>query len=251
VDAEPRSRSTTSGAEARVVALRYGPLVADEHELRLLGTVAGRRILVLGCGDGSAPIELAAAGARVIAVDPSADAVAVTRRAGSARRVAVDVQARDLAELAFVRAETIDVAVSISALEGVADLLRVFRQIHRVLRVEGAVVLAVPHPALACLAILPGGGPDDLQVVRPYGTSSTGAPAHTIEALITALTRAGFRLETLLELMARRPATMADAASTEDTTGRAAPAESGPSAWQPLLGRLPTTLVLRARKTGL
>ena len=226
--------------------LAYGPFVADERELRLLGNVAGRRVLVLGCGDGGPAVALAAVGARVIAVDPSAEAVAVTRRAAALRHAAVDVQARDLAELAFVRAESIDVAVSVGALAAVADLLRVFRQVHRVLRVEGTVVMSVPHPILGCLADDARSGPDEVRLVRRYGApvsaSQRSSPAHTTEALVTALTRVGFRVEALLELLARPPA----AADGATPTG---PADA--TGWSTLLDRLPATLVLRARKTGL
>ena len=174
------------------------------------------------------------------------EAVAVTRRAATLRHAAVDVQARDLAELAFVRAESIDVAVSVGALAAVADLLRVFRQVHRVLRVEGTVVMSVPHPILGCLADVPRSSPDDIQLVRRYGApvsvAQRSTPAHTTEALVTALTRVGFRVETLLELMARPPApTNAATPTTPD----------GATGWSTLLERLPATLVLRARKTGL
>ena len=39
---------------------------------RLLGDVARKRVLELGCGDGARAVELASAGATVIAVDPDA-----------------------------------------------------------------------------------------------------------------------------------------------------------------------------------
>jgi SAM-dependent methyltransferase len=217
--------------------MRFGPLVADERELRLIGNPAGRRVLLLGCGAGQAPATLAAAGARVIAVDPSPDAVEATRRHSAAKGLAVEVQERDLAELAFVRAETIDVALSLLTLSRVADLGRVFRQVHRVLRADAPIVVSLRHPVLATVDAGAGRGLDTVAVARPYGEPAIPANgagqtirAHTIEVVVTALTRVGFRLDTLLELMAR-------------------PAAS--AYWQPAMQRLPAVLVVRARKTGL
>ena len=46
-----------------------------------------------------------------------------------------------------MRADTVDVAVSIYALGAVDDLDRVFRQVHRVLRPEAPFVFSLPHPA--------------------------------------------------------------------------------------------------------
>jgi hypothetical protein len=79
--------------------------------------------------------------------------------------------------------------------------------------------------------------PDDVRVAHPYGEPAIPAGeagqtlyTHTIEGVVTALTRVGFRLDTLLELMAR-------------------PTSS--DYWRPAMQRLPAVLVVRARKTGL
>ncbi len=51
--------------------LLYGPDGPSEHDLRLLGDVAGKRVLQLGCGDPTIAVALAQQGAVVIAVDAS------------------------------------------------------------------------------------------------------------------------------------------------------------------------------------
>ena len=129
--------------------ITYGPGAPAESELRLLGPLAGKRVLVLGVPAPAIPAALAAQEAKVVVVDPSEDRLEAARRMADAADVRVELHAVDLADLAFVRAETIDVAVSAQGLVGVDDLDRVFRQVHRVLRSQCTLVLSLPHPAAA------------------------------------------------------------------------------------------------------
>jgi SAM-dependent methyltransferase len=209
-------------------AVRYGPLVAGEPKLRLLGQVSARRVLALGCGQGQVVAELAGAGARTIAVDGEAAAVEATRNRCQEAGLNAEVHHRDPAELAFVRADTIDAAVSVLALSGVADLTRVFRQVHRVLRPEAPLVLSLPHPALRWCS-----GTTTPTPWSHDGLSGTDQ-GHGIEALFTALTRAGFRIDTLLELLA-----------DPDGTGAADERYRHPA-----MAGVPAVVVLRARRSG-
>jgi SAM-dependent methyltransferase len=213
-------------------ALRYGPAVPDERNLRLLGNLAGKRVLLLGCGVGQVVAEVAATGAKVIGVEPRADWAQQSRDRCLERGLMVEVHESELAELAFVRADTIDVALSVLSLAAVADLGRVFRQVHRVLRPDGPLVLSLPHPTQA---LLEGAGrrahdetaPRRWEVAGTSGTDHT----HTIESVFTALTRTGFRVDNLAELMARR--------------------RPGPDPfWDQAMERAPAVLVVRARKAG-
>lgn len=127
--------------------LSYGPGTPPESELRLLGPLAGKRVLVVGCTDADVPAALAAQDAKVVAVDPSAARVEAARAVTDAAGLTAEIQAVDFAELAFVRAATIDIAVAVLSLAEVDDLDRVFRQVHRTLRPQCALVLSLPHPA--------------------------------------------------------------------------------------------------------
>lgn len=133
----------------RTVALdlSYGPGAPPESELRLLGPLAGKRVLVLGCMDPNTPVALATQDAKVVTVDPALARLEVGREHTEAAGVKVELHQADFADLAFVRADTIDAAVSVLALSEVDDLDRVFRQVHRVLRSQGPLVLSLPHPA--------------------------------------------------------------------------------------------------------
>jgi SAM-dependent methyltransferase len=243
-DAEPEPTPPLSAtfptlADQATDAVGYGPDIPTEAQLRLLGNVEGRRLLVLGVGAGAEVVTLARQGARVIGVDPSLNRIEAARAAVDAAEVKVELHQGDLAELPFVRADSLDGALSVFALAGVDDLDRLFRQVHRVLHSESHLVLSVPHPAYAML------DPDsDLPptVVRSYFDRGSRPWSHdgqlgheyprSLGDLFTSLGRANFRVDTLLE-------------PEPDPSGRRS------AHWRPAMQWAPATLILRARKEGI
>jgi SAM-dependent methyltransferase len=235
------TRFTLAGARGRSLsadAVRYGPGIASENELRLLGHVEGRRVIDLGCGAGAGALWLASSGARVIAIDEAADNVAATREAADRAGVRVETHHGRLHELAFVRADSIDAAVSSYGLAGIADIDRVFRQVHRVLREDRPFVFSLPHPASNLLD--PSDPVPRLRRTwwdeRPVSWSRADADAppdhpRTLSGLFASLARANFRIDTLAEPPA-------------DEVGAGA-------SWCEALRWVPPTLVVRARKQGL
>lgn len=237
---ELTSRSFTAWpawAELPVDSIAYGPDIPTEAELRLLGRLEGKRVLELGCGGGPVSVAMAKQGAKVIAVDSSANQLGHARRLCEREGVSVELHNGDLADLAFVRADTIDVVVSVYALGMVADVDRVFRQVHRVLRPEAPFVMSLLHPMWRAV-----NRSEPPAMRRRYwdrsperweaagGEAGEDRPLTTAE-LFTSLVRAGFRVDTLLE--------------PEPVQ---APTRS--RWWQPAMGWLPSTLVVRARKVG-
>jgi SAM-dependent methyltransferase len=226
--------------------VRYGPGIPGEDALKLLGHLDGRRVLELGCSPGGAAVTMARAGAKVIVVDESDDALAATREAAARHGVRVETRHGPLAELAFVRAETIDVAVSIYGLAAVDDVDRVFRQVHRVLRPERPLVFSLPHPALVLLD--PDGGGTEPRPRRRWwddrpltasgplwpGEGTAELLPRTLQALFTSLGRANFRVDVVAEPPAE-PQILG-------------PEQPDPA---PALDWVPPTLILRARKQGL
>ena len=190
---------------ARTVS--YGPGVPGDDELRLCGDVSGgRRALELGVSDAFNALAFAHAGAKALAVDPDAARIAELRDLATAEDVRVECHVGELADLGFATSGSLEVVVADHTLDAVDDLGRLLRQVHRVLRPSHPFVLSVQHPFAAV-----GIG----ETMRPYGTG-----ARTIGEWFTALGRANFRVDAILELGA------------SPTTG------------------VPSTLVLRARKEG-
>lgn len=193
----------------------FGPGVGADVERRLLGDVAGRRILDLGCGQGHTAVGLARRGARVIAIDTAVDRLGVARNLAAQHEVTIEFHQAQPAELAFLAADHVDLAVAVTSLSFVQDLNRVFRQVHRVIRPSGHFVVSVPHPA--AIAADPD-DPDRTVVAWDTDEAVGDRFIHTAEHIVTSLTRANFAVDQLLE---RR-----DAAN------------------------VPATLVVRARKLG-
>jgi SAM-dependent methyltransferase len=210
----------------------------NDAVIRLLGSVRGKRVLELGCGPADAAIALAKQGATVIGVDSSTEHVAAGRAAAEAAEVRLELRARDLADLAFLRADSMDLAYSDGALAEIPDLGRLFRQVHRVLRHGAGFVFSLPHPFALGTEVEPaaeGSLPLGRTFVArsyfdtsPIDVGADGDPVlvtrHTLSEVFTGLTRSGFRVDTLLE-----------------------PEPSGASGDRALL---PTTVVWRARKEG-
>jgi SAM-dependent methyltransferase len=183
---------------------------ATDEAVRLLGRVRGKRLLELGCGTGKVAVAFARDGATVIGVDGSADHIARARAAAERAEVRLELHAGDLADLAFLRADSIDLAFSDGALAERADLGRVFRQVHRVLRHGAPFVFTLPHPVtLGTETEEPGEG--SLPLGRTYVTGSYFDPApvtrgegtvlnrHPLTTVLTGLVRTGFRVDALLE----------------------------------------------------
>lgn len=237
-DRGPYSATWPAEAKLSYDAVHYGPDIPSDDEYRLTGDVDGKRVLDLGCGVGHAAVALAQRGAKVIGVDPSAQRLARAREAADAREVKIELHQSDLAELAYVRADSVDLVVSAYALATVRDLDRVFRQVHRVLRPDQFLVFSVPHPAFS---LVDPTSNDPLRIRRSYwdGTprpfdADEGLDAdhpRTINEIVTGLSRANFRVDTVLE------------PGPSDATKRS-------PYWTEVMQWVPTTLIVRGRKEG-
>lgn len=188
-------------------AVVYGPHIADEHDLRLLGPAEGRRLLLLGVGAGHNAVTLARQGARVIGIDPLLANIENTRTLADRHEVRLELHHGDPAELAFVRADTVDLALSVYGLAQVDDLDRVLRQVNRVLRSGSALVCSLPHPVWTALDHTDSA---NVRLARPYHDhtvrSSGGVTLHprTMADVFQSFGRANFRVDTLLEPVADR-----------------------------------------------
>jgi len=130
-----------------------------EEEARLLGDVAGRRVLDVGCGAGQTTRWLASQGALAVGFDLSFAQLALAPP--GLRLVRADAEALPFADGAF------DVACSAyGALPFVADSARVMREVARVLRPGGRWVFSVTHPVRWCFPDDP--GPAGLTVGTSY-----------------------------------------------------------------------------------
>ena len=217
----------------------YGSDIGTEADFRLLGDLRGKRVVELGCGAAQNSIAFAKQGAIAIGVDASAEMLAIGRRLCDREEVRVELRQGDVADLAFVRADSVDLVFSSCAFGFVEDLSRVFRQVHRVLRTGAPLVFSLAHPAYH---MIDGDDPEQPPRIRrsyfdhtPRQRTSYGATFtvyhHTIGDLHTSLTRASYSVDTILEPQ---------------------PVAGGPRSdrWQEAFRYVPRTLIIRARKLG-
>lgn len=182
--------------------VELGPNLPAGLDRRLLGDVADKRVLELGTGMGHSAVAMAKAGAKVIAVDPDASQLDHARQLAEEHEIRVELHHGDLADLAFMRNESIDMVVSIHALAAEADLDRAFRQAHRVLKADMPFVVSLPHPTASLVDHF---SDDEHRVIRGYfdaatlGSGPSVTHRHLIGDVFSALTRANFRIDTLIE----------------------------------------------------
>lgn len=231
------------GADLGDVDFLWCPEGLREADAHLLGDVAGRRVLEIGCGSAPCSRWLRAAGADVVGLDLSAGMLARAAELNRSTDVPVPLVQADAGALPVADA-SIDVACSAyGGLPFVADAGAVLAEVARVLRPGGRFVASVNHPMRWPFPDSP--DPQDLKIVSSYfdrtpyvETDDRGATVYvehhrTVGDWVRAVVGAGLVLEDLVE--------------PEWTPGRT----QDWGQWSPERGALvPGTLILVCRKPG-
>jgi len=170
------------------------PLIAIEEPWvdRLLGDVHGLAVVDIGCGTGRHAIRLASAGAAVHALDFSA--AMLERARAKAQGLNIIFRAHDLAEPLPFASESFDRVVCGLVIDHITDLVGLFREMRRICRPSGFVVVSVMHPAMMLRGVQarfrdPASGRE----IRPASCP------HQLSDYVLAAVRAGFILEHLSE----------------------------------------------------
>jgi 2-polyprenyl-3-methyl-5-hydroxy-6-metoxy-1,4-benzoquinol methylase len=110
---------------------------------------AGRKVLEIGCGAGSAACRFAGGGASVTAVDLTEQAIALTRAHADVTGVAVDARQMDAEQLDGLGDQTFDFVYSWGVLHHSQNPEHAYRQIARVLKRDGRFLIMVYHKSSA------------------------------------------------------------------------------------------------------
>jgi SAM-dependent methyltransferase len=165
-DADADDYLAEHGADIGDADFVWCPEGLREAEARLLGDVAGRRVLEVGAGSAPCSRWLAAHGARPVALDLSGAMLAHAAALGARTGTPVPLVQADAAALPFADG-AFDLACSaFGAVPFVADPAGVMREVARVLRPGGRWVFAVNHPMRWMFSDDP--GPDGLVVQQSY-----------------------------------------------------------------------------------
>ena len=144
------------------VDIHYGPSSPNEDELGLLGELDGRAVLELGCGGAQCSVAFALKGARVTAIDFSAEQLKFARDLAAEHGVEIDFMQRDVTDLSPIPSNSRDIVFSAFTLMYVEDRPAVFRDVRRVLKPGGVFAFSVDHPMFRKVDL------SDLSIVESY-----------------------------------------------------------------------------------
>jgi SAM-dependent methyltransferase len=208
-DADADDYHAEHGALLGDVDLLWCPENLRESDARLLGDVAGLRVLEVGCGAAASSRWLAAEGAIPVGLDVSWGMLGHARAAAHRTGISVPLVQGDVCALPFAD-ESFDVAFSaFGAIPFVANSALAMREVARVVRAGGRWVFAVTHPVRWIFSDDPGTA--GLTAVQSYFDRSPyvevdefGVPAYvehhrTLGDRIRDLVAAGFELRDLIE----------------------------------------------------
>jgi SAM-dependent methyltransferase len=208
-DADAAEYHEEHGEFLGVVDFLWCPEGLRERDARLLGRLAGRDVLEVGCGSAPCARWLATEGANVVGTDLSAGMLRYAAAANEATGVDVPLVRANAERLPFTTA-SFDLACSaFGAVPFVDDVAGLFGEVARVLRPGGRWVFAVTHPMRWIFPDDP--GPAGLRVVNSYfdrtpyvevdrdGRATYVEHHHTLGDYVRALTTAGFTITDLIE----------------------------------------------------
>src|ERR1700738_1857358 len=117
--------------------------------LRLAGTVAGRRVLDLGCGEGSYSRALAHRGAQVTGIDGSPRLIAIARQRAAAAGLNIDHRCLNASALGGIAPCSFHRIVASMVFMNVEDYAGAIGEAHRVLAPEGMLCMSITHPCFS------------------------------------------------------------------------------------------------------
>jgi SAM-dependent methyltransferase len=208
-DADADDYLAEHGADIGEVDFVWCPEGLREVDAGLLGDVAGRRVLEVGCGSAPCSRWLAAHGATPVALDLSGGMLRHAACLNAATGVRIPLVQAGAERLPFADASFGLACSAFGAVPFVADPGRVMREVARVLRPGGRWVFAVNHPMRWMFSDDP--GPDGLTVTQSYfdrtpyvevdgtGTATYVEHHRTIGDRVRDVVAAGLVLDDLVE----------------------------------------------------
>ena len=127
----------------------YQNLFLQPRMLALAGGVSGRRVLDLGCGEGSYSRALAGRGAQVTGVDGSARLIEAARERAAAAGLDIDYRCMNASALAGIEDGSFDLVVAAMIFMNVEDYAGSIREAYRVLASGGELSMSITHPCFS------------------------------------------------------------------------------------------------------
>jgi len=188
----------------------YGPNSPNENDLKLLGSVEGKRILEIGCGGGQNAIAFARQGAITTGLDLSDKQIEFAKRLAEEEGVKVDFVRGDMTDMKEIESESQDFVYTAVSL-CYTPIEKTFKEVYRVLNPGGKFVFSDIHPFYDVFS------EEDFTLQNTYfrsdfhewdweyldGSEWKGTPCsgyyYKVSDFINALIDSGFILERVLE----------------------------------------------------
>ena len=121
-------------------------VVTGPAMFRMLGSVKGKRVLDLGCGEGYNARILARQGAKVVGIDASREMIRLAREKEREEPLGIEYRVADAARLPMLEDGSFDIVVAFMSLMDIPDLDGVLREVSRVLKKGGRFLFSITHP---------------------------------------------------------------------------------------------------------
>jgi len=124
----------------------------SDKDLNIIGDVTGLTVLEIGSGSCNCGIALAKNGAIVTCSDLSQEQLNIGKEVAESVGVDIDFVCSDMTNLSFVAPDTVDLVISMSALDYVEDFDKVCFEVARALKSGGRFVFCATHPIMSCVS---------------------------------------------------------------------------------------------------
>jgi SAM-dependent methyltransferase len=120
--------------------------IIDPMTMKLVGNVAGKDVLDLGCGNGYLSRRLARQGARIVAIDSSPGMIRMAEARDPEHALSIDYRVTEASDLSSMGDSSFDVVVANMSIMDIPDAEAAIIEVGRVLRAGGRLVASVCHP---------------------------------------------------------------------------------------------------------
>lgn len=131
----------------RTALPEYGPFSLNEEQLKLFGSISGKKLLDIGCGSGHSLQYMAQEGAAELwGLDLSSKQIETARNLLISQKEKVTLYESPMEENPGLPSNYFDIVYSIYALGWTTNLERTFSNIHSYLKPGGAFIFSWEHP---------------------------------------------------------------------------------------------------------
>ncbi len=218
-----REEGLVNNWRSPVEEIRKGASYVEEKWIDLVGSVSGKKLLDLGCGDGGETCCWARLGASVVGVDNSPMQLKAAKRAAMELGVKCDFVLADILNLPEeLLNHEFDVVFTAWVAAWIGDLRAWFHNVYKALNWEGRFLFVWTHPVTRIAAELlmddstrASYFDEGVFIRKQEEERSTGNPAgddfttyqwcHTLESVLKAMKDVGFRSVEMVESDASSP----------------------------------------------